>query len=264
MSDAWFSFYPGDYTRDTRDLSLAQHGAYLMLLIFYYSSGTPLPGDRRALYRIAGAQDEEERAAVDAMTERFFVLRNGVYHNDRADRELAKRSEHHERLSNAGRKRWQKPGSSQAVSQASCQAASEAIARPQPQPQPQPYKTKDSRASHDGVCEELLSFWNQNRGPLPEVLKLGKSRRDKVAARVKSDSSFPEIFKRAVHKARETPFCAGAGDQGWKANFDWFLANDTNCIAVLEGKYDATPSNHATKLAPVPLRREVPILRAEP
>jgi integrase len=24
---------------------------------------------------------------------------------------------------------------------------------------------------------------------------------------------------------------------GWKANFDWLIANDTNCIAVLEGKY---------------------------
>jgi uncharacterized protein YdaU (DUF1376 family) len=130
MTDAWFSFYPGDYIRDTSDLSLNQHGAFVKLLFFYYSTGNPLPSDKRALYRIAGAQDEDERAAVDFVMSRFFVLRDGVYHQDRADRELAKRNEHHERLSNAGRKRWHKPGSSQAISQ----AASPAIASPQPQP----------------------------------------------------------------------------------------------------------------------------------
>jgi hypothetical protein len=103
-----------------------------------------------------------------------------------------------------------------------------------------------SRASHaprsepsaPGVCDELLAFWNANRGPLPEVLKFTQSRRTKLLARMRSDPSFPETFRRAVLKARGTPFCSGAGQRGWKANFDWLIANDTNCLAVLEGKYD--------------------------
>jgi uncharacterized protein YdaU (DUF1376 family) len=135
MADAWFSFYPGDYIRDTGDLSLSQNGAYMKLLFFYYATGRPLTSDQQALYRVAGTQDEAERAAVDFIMSRFFVLRDGVYHQDRADRELARRNELHQRLSNAGRKRWQKPSSNQAVSRA--------IASPQPQPQPQPKEEKE-------------------------------------------------------------------------------------------------------------------------
>jgi uncharacterized protein YdaU (DUF1376 family) len=247
MSDAWFAFYVGDYIRDTGDLSLNQHGAFVKLLFFYYSTGNPLPSDQRALYRIAGAQDEGERAAVDSVMSRFFVLRDGVYHQDRADRELAKRNVLHERLSDAGKKRWHKPGSSLAYSQ----AASPAIASPQPQPQP--HKDNTSRASHDGVCEELVVFWNGNSGVLPEVQKLTKERRAKVATRIKTDPQFPDRFKRAILKAKETPFCTGAGERGWKATFDWFITNDTNCVAVLEGKYDTLPNNGSVKEKPVPI-----------
>lgn len=89
-----------------------------------------------------------------------------------------------------------------------------------------------------GVCRDLLGFWNENRGSLAEVLKLTAEREHKVAARLKADPAFPETFKAAVLKAKATPFCCGSGGRGWRANFDWFIANDTNCFAVLEGKYD--------------------------
>ena len=119
---------------------------------------------------------------------------------------------------------------------------------------------KPSRASHDGVCEELVTFWNKNRGPLPEVLKVSKSRKDKVAARLKADSQFPEAFKRAVLKARETPFCTGAGGRGWRANFDWLIENDRNYLAVVEGNYDTASNGHAPKPGPIPMQ---PKRRAE-
>jgi hypothetical protein len=92
--------------------------------------------------------------------------------------------------------------------------------------------------SATSVCEQIVAAWNANRGSLPEVLKLTKGRKDRVLARIKTDPKFPEAFERAVIKARTTPFCSGSGERGWKANFDWFIANDTNYVAVLEGKYD--------------------------
>ena len=65
-----------------------------------------------------------------------------------------------------------------------------------------------------------------------------------------------------------TPFLTGAGERGWRADFDWFIANDTNCIAVLKGKYDAHPSVRTAQSAMqpgmIPQTREVPVLRAEP
>ena len=46
-------------------------------------------------------------------------------------------------------------------------------------------------------------------------------------------------FATAVRRAASTPFLCGAGPAGWRANFDWFIANGTNYCKVLEGRYDA-------------------------
>lgn len=53
-------------------------------------------------------------------------------------------------------------------------------------------------------------------------------------------------FASAVKKAQQTPFLRGEGSRGWRASFDWFVANQVNIYAVLEGKYDgpaAVPTN---------------------
>lgn len=102
------------------------------------------------------------------------------------------------------------------------------------------HKTLSSEAdASGGVCEELTAYWNEHRSSLPGVLRLTKSRRTKVAARVKADPQFPESFKRAVLKASKTPFLTGEGARAWKASFDWLIENDKNYLAVLEGKYDS-------------------------
>ena len=106
----WHSFYPGDYSRATGHLTLVQHGAYRLLLDHYYSTGRPLPRDKEALYRVCRAFNESERQAIDAVLEQFFQLESNGYHNKRADKELAKQTEYHERCSRGGRmtaeKRW--------------------------------------------------------------------------------------------------------------------------------------------------------------
>lgn len=91
-----------------------------------------------------------------------------------------------------------------------------------------------------GVCEQIVAAWNQACSPLPAVLKLSAERRRKLQARIRSDAEFPSKLLAALQKAKQTPFLCGGGERGWKANFDWFIANDTNHVAVLEGKYDGT------------------------
>lgn len=120
-----------------------------------------------------------------------------------------------------------------------------AVAKPS---QSNPNQSNPSRASHDSVCDDLVAFWNANKGTLPEVLKITKSRRGKVAARIKADPQFPDRFKCAVLKARETPFCIGAGARHSRASFDWMVENDGNHIRVLEGAYDGS----VTKPSEVP------------
>lgn len=88
----YFEFYAGDYQRDTADLSLAEHGAFLMLLSTYYSTERPIPADNPTLFRLVRAMDENEKASVISVADRFFPVdpSDGMRHNARADREIAK------------------------------------------------------------------------------------------------------------------------------------------------------------------------------
>lgn len=88
----YFEFYSGDYTRDTADLTLIEHGAFLLLLADYYATETPKPNHNPTLFRIARAMTDEEQQAVIRVAERFFPVSSadGLRHNVRADQEIAK------------------------------------------------------------------------------------------------------------------------------------------------------------------------------
>lgn len=87
----YFEFYAGDYMRDTAELSLAEHGAYLLLMASYYSNERPLPADIGSLHRIARAMNKAEQSSVTSVAERFFpVGDDGLRHNKRADGEIEK------------------------------------------------------------------------------------------------------------------------------------------------------------------------------
>lgn len=83
-----YDHYPGDYARDTRDLNLTQHGAYRMLLDAYYSTERPIPD--AAKFRVVGAFTEQEQNETQWVLNRFFELRDGHWHHERADREIEK------------------------------------------------------------------------------------------------------------------------------------------------------------------------------
>lgn len=87
----YFELYPGDYRRDTARLSLAEHGAYLLLMADYYGGEQPLPAAYADLYRITGAQGSAEQKAVRSVANNYFpVADDGLRHNSRADREIEK------------------------------------------------------------------------------------------------------------------------------------------------------------------------------
>ena len=100
----WMPMYHGDYLRDTRSLSLIQHGAYHLLLCTYYSTAQPLEADKSSLYRVCAAMTEDERQAVDFVIGKFFTLDGDVYRNKRADEEIAKAEEIQAKRSEAGKR----------------------------------------------------------------------------------------------------------------------------------------------------------------
>ncbi|MDX9690516.1 MAG: YdaU family protein [Alphaproteobacteria bacterium] len=116
MTLHWYPKYPGDYARDTAHLSMLEHGAYNLLIDYYYSTGQPLPANADAnapalalaknyrLYRICRAITQEEQKAVDSVIEGFFELQDGFYHHRRIDQELEKRREISDKRSAANAK----------------------------------------------------------------------------------------------------------------------------------------------------------------
>src|SRR5690606_10366863 len=82
----------GDYQRDTAHLSLAEHGAYTMLLDTYCSVEKPLPEDLASLYRVCRAMTRLEQQAVKNVAEQLFPLSepDALRHNQRGEREIAK------------------------------------------------------------------------------------------------------------------------------------------------------------------------------
>jgi uncharacterized protein YdaU (DUF1376 family) len=110
MTDCWYAFFPGDYLRDTAALSLMEHGAYRLLLDHYYSTGSPIPADKKLVYRICRASLAAERAAVDRVLKGFFRQELDGYHNPRTDAELVKRAGRAAERAESGRRgarnRW--------------------------------------------------------------------------------------------------------------------------------------------------------------
>lgn len=87
----YFEFYPGDYLRDTTRLTLIEHGAYLRLLIAYYSEEKALPADVGELYVITCAVSSADKVAVKKVADRFFpIAADGLRHKARVDEEIAK------------------------------------------------------------------------------------------------------------------------------------------------------------------------------
>lgn len=85
----FFKLYIGDYQRDTAHLSIAEHGAYLLMLQHYYATEKPLPAGK-ALHRMLRAQDKAERDAIDAVSSQFWSTTDAGLVNVRADDEISK------------------------------------------------------------------------------------------------------------------------------------------------------------------------------
>ena len=85
----FFKLYIGDYQRDTAHLSVAEHGAYLLMLQHYYATEKPLPIGK-ALHRMLRAQDKAEREAIDSVASQFWRETVDGLVNDRADVEITK------------------------------------------------------------------------------------------------------------------------------------------------------------------------------
>lgn len=129
----WYPRDMGKYARDTKTLTLVEHGAYNLLLDHYYSTGpfhvkamlkqcssnASLLPDHSRLYILCGALSKIEQDAVDHVIKTYFYLDDdGYYRNRAADEVIAKQLEKHNKRVAAGRKGGAKNNAKQCLSNA--------------------------------------------------------------------------------------------------------------------------------------------------
>ena len=75
--------YTGDYIRDTRGLSTAQHGCYLLMLMFCWDSKGPLPLDEQEIAGICNVRSDDEVQAMRKVLIKYFIKTDDGYYNKR-------------------------------------------------------------------------------------------------------------------------------------------------------------------------------------
>jgi uncharacterized protein YdaU (DUF1376 family) len=92
--------YTADYLADTGHLSTQEHGAYILLIIHYWQTGS-LPDDEDRLARIAKLTAAEWRKARPILGPLFKL---GHWKHKRVERELSVADAKYEKRAEAGRK----------------------------------------------------------------------------------------------------------------------------------------------------------------
>lgn len=104
------------------------------------------------------------------------------------------------------------------------------------------YKIEREDPCPSSSSKALFDLWNEVVAgtSLSSVREFSSTRQKKCTARLRERplDEWTALFRRIV----ATPFLCGLNDRGWKADFDWIIANDGNSAKVLEGKYDRTTS----------------------
>lgn len=85
----FYKRFMADYAKKTSRLTLAQHGAYTLLLDEMYTTESGLPSEHAELYRICRAMNKAEQEAVMFVADRYFPIgSDGLRSNERVAEEL--------------------------------------------------------------------------------------------------------------------------------------------------------------------------------
>ena len=113
---------------------------------------------------------------------------------------------------------------------------------PSPSPSPPELLSKESPnlLAEDGLPspERVKDAFNRLCAPaLPLVRWLTAPRKQHIKARFASLDSMVK-WEGLFARVARTPFLLGENDKGWKASFDWLVANDARWTRIMEGVYD--------------------------
>lgn len=108
-TSVWMPVYWGDYLKDTSHLTTEEHGAYLLLIAHYWTTGKPLPDNAGKLARIARMGTKKWNRLAPTILD-FFSVSDGAWRHKRIDLELRKTAENKQKRTQKAQKaasaRW--------------------------------------------------------------------------------------------------------------------------------------------------------------
>lgn len=177
MSRPWMPLYVADYQADTAHLSTAEHGAYLLLIMFYWTKGG-LPKDEEAIRRITRMSNRQWSQSRDVLKSLF----GDEWRHKRVDDELAKAIEKSSvNSANAKRRHSERKADAQ-------RSDTHARASSQPQSQSQKEEKQETRVNalvvdDDWPPDYRDRFWDRypNKVGKPKALaKLDACRKRRI------------------------------------------------------------------------------------
>ena len=151
----YYERFVGDFQRDTGHLSCTEIGVYDRLLDHYYATEIPLPKDYTDLCRISRAMDKIEQKAVRRVADEFFpVAEDGMRHNARADKEIAKAANRIKSAKENGKKGGRPPKDKP--------EPSESANPPETHQKPTRFQSANPPETHSGVHHMPCTTVNQN------------------------------------------------------------------------------------------------------
>ena len=238
----YYRRYVGDYLKDTPRLSLLEHGAYTIMLDYYYAEERPLPDDLDALYRMCRAMLPEERRAVDKILTTYFKKQDDGHHNDRADDEIAKASVVIENARENGKLGGRpKRTETQTVTEEVTETVTQnepgnnhpSIVNHHPStaiPQPSTSPIGEGLLPTNIPYKEIVGLYNANMTGLSRVVDLTNDRRKaiRIAWQATKKRQTLKFWKAYFEECSEDDFLNGTGPYGkghenWRPDFEYLM-----------------------------------------
>lgn len=229
----YYQFNIGDYRKRTAHLTLVEHAIYRALIDTYYLEESPLCGDKAKLMRSHSVRTKEEKEAFNEILAEFFTLKDGEYHHEKCDQELAKIYEKSEKARASAKARWSERNAN--ASKAQCERNANGMLPNTQDPIPSNNTPSASSASPSVPVQKIVDLYNELLGDkLHMVRELTDKRRKAVRARwkAKADRQSLEFWTRYFTYVSGQPFLINGS---W-CGFDWLMKED-NLVKVREGKY---------------------------
>lgn len=262
------NFYPhhiGDFNSATRHLTRVERSVYRDAIELYYDTEAALTLDIDRLHRKLLCHSDEEKTALKAVLDEFFVKTAGGYAHERCDSEIAKYRSNTRAKARAGiasaAKRKQNSTHVERVSHG-CATNQEPVTKNQELSSLRSdslsadYAAEgefsNSPVSVDGKkietlelnrvpFQKIVDLYHEKLPELPRCLKLTNQRKGYIRQRWAEDFTELADWEKYFTLVRGSPFLMGLsvprnGRRPFRATLDW-LCRPEICVKIVEGKY---------------------------